>query len=87
MKIEQSRLSKIIMEEYQRAIKTKKEVLKEGTYNNPIKLDPNMIREMIIEETRNASLSMNESYNYPIKLDSNTLRRIIMEESRKLGRR
>ncbi len=77
----QSYLSKIIMEEYKRAQSAaiKENLLSEGTVNNPIKLDPNTLQSMILEESKKLNIKEEN-----IKLTSNMLRNIIIEERRKL---
>ena len=86
----QSYLSKIIMEEYKRAQKAvmEEKVLTEGTQNNPIRLDPNSLQKMILEESRNLNVNLNQEPTFinenKLKLTSNMLRNIIIEEKRKL---
>jgi FKBP-type peptidyl-prolyl cis-trans isomerase (trigger factor) len=86
----QSYLSKIIMEEYKRAQKAvmEEKVLTEGTQNNPIRLDPNSLQKMILEESRNLNVNLNQEPVFinenKLKLTSNMLRNIIIEEKRKL---
>lgn len=84
----QSYLNKIIMEEYKRVQKAiiEEKVLTEGTQNNPIRLDPNSLQKMILEESRNLNLNQEPIFinENKLKLTSNMLRNIIIEEKRKL---
>ncbi len=79
MKISQSQLKQIIMEEYSRANRQSR--LTEGTQMNPIPMDPQMLKRIIIEE----SFKLQQDNN-TIKMTPQMLRQMIMQESRKLGR-
>jgi hypothetical protein len=79
MQISQNQLQRIIMEEYSRAKRAQR--LTEGTQMNPIQMDPQMLKRIIIEE----SFKMQQQ-NKPLQVTPQMLRQMIMQESRKLGR-
>jgi len=84
MRISKDRLSQIIAEEYSRA---KRNRLNEGTQYNPIKLDPQSLRLMIMQEARKIEeerlLESHRNRKNVIKLDAHSLRQMIMQEARR----
>jgi hypothetical protein len=84
MRISRDRLSQIIAEEYSRA---KRNRLNEGTQYNPIQLNPQALRQMIMQEARKIEeerlLESNSYRKNVIKLDAQSLRQMIMQEAKR----
>lgn len=81
MKISETSLQKIIMEEYNRAQKVNK--LYEGTQYNPIQLDVKSLRNIILEESYSNLNERRLNENHSVRVTPQMLRQMILEESRR----
>ena len=82
MKISEVSLKRIIMEEYNRAQQTNR--LTEGTQYNPIRLDANSLRSIILEESyKNLQERRSLNEGRSVKMTPQMLRQMILEESRR----
>lgn len=82
MRISSNDLRQIIMEEYTRAKRVNR--LHEGTQYNPIQLDANALRSIILEESyKNLQERRNLNEGRALKVTPQMLRQMILEESRR----
>ncbi len=82
MKISEVSLKRIIMEEYNRAQQANR--LTEGTQYNPIRLDANALRSIILEESyKNLQERRSLNEGRALKVTPQMLRQMILEESRR----